>query len=86
MSHRLSHRAEKEDLRGQAKAEAQDDIEPVTRKRSLDWEPKLQGPGLKDVVLVDRKPRRLIVACDGTWTVRMTALAIIGMPANWFAE
>jgi len=72
MTHRLSHKGEQEDLRSQVKAEAEEaGVSPVTltRKPSLPWEAKLQEPGLKDVKLVGRKPRRLIVACDGTWTV-----------------
>ena len=69
MAHKLVHRHEEKDLRGQAKADAQEGITALTRTGSLPWEKKLLEPSLKDVKLVDRKPRRLIVACDGTWVV-----------------
>lgn len=70
--HKLAHRHEEKDLRGQAKADAQEAITPVARTRSLPWEEEFLEPSLKDVKLVCRKPRRLIVACDGTWVVSLT--------------
>lgn len=76
MAHRLQHRREEKDLRGQAKADALDDITPVTRKGSLPWEKELLEPSLKNVKLVGRKPRRLIVACDGTWVVSIPDLSV----------
>ena len=61
-------------MRGQAKADALDDIAPVSRKGSLLWEKELLEPSFKNVKLVDRKARRLIVACDGTWVVSISLL------------
>lgn len=76
MDHRLQHRREEKDLRGQAKADAVDDITLVTRESSLPWEKELLEPSFKNVKLVDRKPRRLIVACDGTWVVSTLQLSM----------
>lgn len=77
MAHKLVHRQEETDLRGQAMADAQVSPTPLTRSGSLPWEEKFLEPSLKDVKLVDRKPRRLIVACDGTWVVSSTRISVL---------
>jgi len=68
MSRRLSHRPETENLRGQAKRDASP---PRLSSSKVQDEPR--EPSLKDVKFETKTgPRRLIIACDGTWTVRTT--------------
>lgn len=65
MSHQLSHRPETENLREQAQVEEAVRLEDAS-----------SAPDLKDVKTERKRgERRLIIACDGTWTVSNSDLS-----------